>query len=227
MSLENIYPKKGETAFIWFNAYAGVAIKTPSKTLLVDPAEIDPKIFKSVDIILITHEHGDHLDEYVIRDIYKRTNCHVIADSTSYRMLKGIIASDKLLEAPVGSTHKIGNITVKAEDCKHPAASPVTYLITTEDELKIYHSADSQPHPNMKQIGDKNPPDIAFVTVGAPAPGTSPRTGLEIVKMVKPKTAIPYHAPKTELKAFTELLTKEMPTVRSMLIEIGKQYKYP
>jgi L-ascorbate metabolism protein UlaG (beta-lactamase superfamily) len=227
MSLENVSPKKGEIAFIWFNAYAGVAIKTPSKTLLIDPAEIDPKTFKSADIILITHEHGDHLDEYVIKDIYKRTNCHVIADSTSYRRLKDMIAADKLLEAPVGSTHKIGNIIVKAEVCKHPATSPVTYVITTEDGLKIYHSADSQPHPDMKQIGDKNPPDIAFVTVGAPAPGTSPKTGLEIVKMVKPKTAVPYHAPKTELKAFTELLAKEVPTVRGMLIEMGKPYKYP
>jgi L-ascorbate metabolism protein UlaG (beta-lactamase superfamily) len=227
MSLDNTSPKKGEIAFIWFNAYAGVAIKTPSKTLLVDPAEIDPKMFKSADMILITHEHSDHLDEYVIKDIYKRTNCHVIADSTSYRRLKGIIASDKLLEAQVGSTHKIGNITVKAEVCKHPAASPVTYLITTEDGLKIFHSADSVPHPDMKQIGDTNPPDIAFVTVGAPAPGASPKTGLEIVKMVKPKTAVPYHAPKTELKAFTELLAKEMPKVKGMLIEMGKHYKYP
>jgi L-ascorbate metabolism protein UlaG (beta-lactamase superfamily) len=227
MSLDNISPKKGEIAFMWFNAYAGVAVRTPSKTLLIDPAEIDPKTFKSADVILITHEHGDHLDQYIIKDIYKRANCHVVADSTSYRRLKDIIASDKLLEAPVGSTHKIGSITVKAEVCKHPAASPVTYFITTEDGLKIYHSADSQPHPDMKQIGDKSPPDIAFITVGAPAPGTSPRTGLEIVKMVKPKTAIPYHAPKTELKAFIELLTKEMPKVRGMLIEMGKQYKYP
>jgi len=227
MSLDNISPKKGEIAFIWFNPYSGVAIKTSSKTLLIDPAEIDPKTFESADIILITHEHGDHLDHFVVRDIYKRTNCHVIADSTAYRMLKDIIGSDKLLEAPVGSTHTIGNITVKAEVCKHPAASIVTYLITTEDGLKIYHAADSIPHPDMRQIGDKNPPDIAFITVGAPAPGASPRTGVEIVKMVRPKAAVPYHAPKTELKAFVELLAKEMPTVRGMLIEMGKQYKYP
>ena len=227
MSLDNISPKRGEIAFVWFNAYSGVAIKTPSKTLLIDPAEIDPKTFKSVDMILITHEHGDHLDQYVVKDIFKRTNCPVIADSTSYRMLKGVIASDKLHEAPVGSTHKVGNITVKAEVCKHPAASIVTYLITTEDGLKIYHGADSVPHPDMKKIGDRNPPDIAFITVGVPAPGASPRTGIEIVKMIKPKTAVPYHAPKTELKAFVELLAKEMPTVKGMLIEMGKPYKYP
>jgi len=226
MSLDNTSIKKGEIAFIWFNAKAGVALKTASKTLVVDPAEIDPKTFKSADIILITHEHSDHLDKYIVEDIYKRTKCHVIADSTSYRMLKDVIAPDKLLEAPVGSTHKIDNITVKAYVCKHPAMSPVTYLITTEDGLKIYHAADSIPHPDMKQIG-KNPPDIAFITVGAPAPSASPRTGLEIVKMVKPKTAVPYHAPKTELKTFIELLAKEMPTVKGMLIEMGKPYKYP
>ena len=43
MSIESVSPKKGEIAFVWFNPYSGVALKTPTKTLLIDPAEIDPK----------------------------------------------------------------------------------------------------------------------------------------------------------------------------------------
>jgi len=227
MSIEGMSPRKGEIAFVWFNPYSGVTLKTPTKTLLIDPAEIDPKNFRTVDAILVTHEHSDHCDPYVIKDIHKRTNCPVIADSTSVRKLKDIIPSNKLLEVTIGSEHRIDGIIIRAEPCKHPAATPVTYLITTEDNVKIYHSADSLPHPEMKQIGQRSPPDIAFVTVGTPAPGASPRTGIEIVKMLQPKAAVPYHAPTSELNRFAQLLSQELPKVRCILIEQGKPYKYP
>lgn len=227
MSIESLTPKKGEIAFVWFNPYSGVALKTPTKTLLIDPAEINPKTFRTADAILVTHEHGDHCDPHVIKDIHKRTNCPVIADSTSVRKLRDIVPSNKLLEAPLGSEHRIDGILIRAEPCKHPAVTPVTYLITTEDNIKIYHTADSQPHPQMSQIGQRNPPDLVFVTVGAPAPGTSPKTGIEIVKMVQPKAAVPYHAPTSELNRFAQLLSEELPKVRCILTEQGRPYKYP
>jgi L-ascorbate metabolism protein UlaG (beta-lactamase superfamily) len=103
----------------------------------------------------------------------------------------------------------------------------VSYLITSEDGVKIYHTGDSLPHPDMRQVGERSPPDLVFCTVGAPSPGTSPQTGLEIVKLVNPKTAVSYHAPEAERRKFVELVTKEMPSVKAMLIEKGKVYKYP
>jgi len=227
MSIENLAPKKGEIAFVWFNSCSGVALKTPTKTLLIDPAEIDPKTFRIVDAILVTHEHSDHCDPYIIKDIHKRNNCPVIADSTSVRKLRDVVPSNKLIEAPLGSEHRIDGIIIRAEPCRHPAATPVTYLITTDDNVKIYHAADSQPHPQMSQIGQRSPPDLVFVTVGAPAPGTSPKTGIEIVKMVQPKVAVPYHAPTSELNRFAQLLSEELPKVRCILIEQGRPYKYP
>jgi len=227
LSIENLTPKKGEIAFVWFNSYSGVALKTPTKTLLIDPAEVNPKTFRIVDVILVTHEHGDHCDPNIIKDIYKRTNCLVIADSTSAKKLKDIVPSNKLFEAQIGSEHRLNGILIRAEPCRHPAATPVTYLITTEDNVKVYHTADSQPHPQMSQIGQRSPPDLVFVTVGAPAPGTSPRTGVEIVKMVRAKAAVPYHAPTSELKRFAQLLSEELPEVRCILIEKGKLYNYP
>lgn len=227
MSIETLVPKKGEISFVWFNPYSGVTIRTPTKTLIIDPADTDPKIFKVVDAVLITHEHGDHLDLPVVKDIHNRTQCLVIADSTSVRKLKGIVAPDKLFEVRVGSEIKLNNVMVTAESCKHPAATPVTFLITSEDGVKVYHTADSLPFPEMKRIGEKHAPDIVFCTVGRPAPGASPKTGVEIVKMVKPKVAIPYHAPTAERNGFAELLSREAPQVRCMVVEPGEPYKYP
>jgi L-ascorbate metabolism protein UlaG (beta-lactamase superfamily) len=227
MSIESIALKKGEIAFLWFNNYAGVVIRTPTKTLVIDPADVDPKIFKNVDAVLITHEHEDHFDESLTREIYRRTQCPVIADSTSASRLKDVLPAGKLHEMRVGKEVKLDKVTVRAESFRHPATTPVSYLITTEDGVKIYHTSDSLPHPDMKQIGEQNSPDVVFCTVGAPAPGASPETGLEIVKMVKPKVAVPYHAQAAERKKFAELVAKEMPNVKCMVIERDKPYKYP
>ena len=227
MSIESLTLKKGEVAFLWFNNYAGVAIRTPSKILIVDPADADPAIFKKVDAILITHEHLDHFDESLTREIYRRTQCSVVADSTSAKRLKDVLPAGKLHEMRMGKETKIDNITVRAEGFRHPATTPVSYLITTEDGVKIYHTGDSLPIPEMKKIGTQSPPDVVFCTVGAPAPGASPETGLEIVQMVKPKVAVPYHAPAADRKKFAELVAKEAPNVKCVVIEQNKPYKYP
>jgi len=227
MSIESIALKKGEVAFLWFNNYSGVVIRTPTKTLVVDPADVDPKVFKTVDAFLITHEHHDHFDQLLTKEIYRRTQCPVVADSTSANILKDSLPARKLHEMRVGKEIKLDNVTIRAEAFKHPATTPVSFLITTEDDVKIYHTGDSLPFPDMKRIGERSPPDIVFCTVGVPAPGASPETGLEIVKMVKPKVAVPYHAPDVDRKKFVELVAKEAPNVKCMLIERDKPYKYP
>jgi len=227
MSLEAVTPRKGEVAFVWFNGYSGVAIRTPTKTLVIDPADVDSEVFRTVDAILITHEHYDHLDEDVVQKLHKRTHCLVAADSTSAKRLKDFVTGDKLFEMPVGKEIKLGDVSVRAEGYKHPAATPVSYLITTEDGVKVYHTGDSLPHPDMKQVGERSPPDVVFCTVGMPAPGASPQSGLEIVRMVKPKVAVPYHASYVERKRFSELVAKEFPNVKGMVVEQNELAKYP
>jgi len=76
-------------------------------------------------------------------------------------------------------------------------------------------------------LGERSPPDVVFCTVGAPAPGASPQSGLEIVRMVKPRMAVPYHAPIADLQKFAELLTKEAPAVRCLVVSQNKPAKYP
>jgi len=228
LELEKTVPKKGEVAFVWFNPYAGIAVKTPTKTLIIDPVDVNAKAFQTVDAVLITHEHYDHLDQSLVREIYKRTNCLVIADPTSTKRLANAVSEGKLLEAEPGFETKIGEVVVKAEKCNHPPAyTPVTFLIRTEDGITVFHTADSLPFPEMQEIGEREKPDIVFCPVGI-APGTSPRTGVEIAKLVNPKVAVPYHSSSMlELNRFSEIMTNESPNVKCLILERRKLYKYP
>lgn len=226
MSIENKTPSKGEIFFVWFNRYAGVIIKTPSKTLVIDPVDVKPKNLETVDAVLITHEHYDHLDQSTVSEIHKRTRCEVVADSTSAQRLRNVIAADKLHEVHPGSEVRFGEVSVKAEKSNHPpAATPVSFLITSEDGVKVFHTADSLPFPEMAAIGEREKPDIVFCTVGI-APGTSPETGVEIARLIKPKVAIPYHSGSTaDLEKFADILKREMPNINCLIPEVSKIYQ--
>jgi L-ascorbate metabolism protein UlaG (beta-lactamase superfamily) len=172
-------PEKNSVIFTCLNNYAGVLLKTPTKTLLIDPVDVKAKNFPNIDAVLVTHEHYDHLDQRLIAEIQKATNCTIIADPTSTKSLKEIIPKTKLLETHPGDKTKIGEVSIKTQKCKHQAQTPVTYLITSEDGMKVWHTADSLPYPEMAQIGKAEQLDVVFCTVGI-AQGTSPETGSEI-----------------------------------------------
>ncbi|MEM3550969.1 MAG: MBL fold metallo-hydrolase [Candidatus Bathyarchaeia archaeon] len=225
MSLEKT-PGKNEILFVWFNRYAGVTIKTPSKTLVIDPVDVKPKTFQKVDAVLISHEHYDHLDPALVSDIQKMNECMVIADLTSAGRLRNLIPPEKLVKVHQGSEVKLGEVSVKAEKCNHPpAATPVTFVISSDDEVKVFHTADSLPFPEMAKIGEREKFDLVFCTVGI-APGASPETGFEIARLTKPNMAVPYHAGSTgDLKKFAEKLKREMPKVICIVPEMGKVYQ--
>ena len=224
MSIQKI-PEQNTILFVWFNQYAGIMLKTPSKTLAIDPVDIKPKSLQNVDAILITHEHYDHLDPRLITEIQKATNCTIIADSGSTKKLRHAIPPEKLQEIKPGAETKIGEVSVKAEKCNHNAEAPVTYIITSEDEVKVYHTADSLPFPELASIGQKEKFDVVFCTVGI-APGSTPQTGFEIARLTKPQVAVPYHtASAASQTEFAQIIKKEMPRTACLIPEQNKIYQ--
>ena len=219
-------PSRNEVFFVWLNHYAGVTLKTPSKTLVIDPVDVKPRDFKDVDAVLITHEHYDHMDPSLISELHKSTHCSVVADPTSAKKLRHLISSEKLVEVRPGSEVKFDSVSVKAESCNHPPAStPVSFVIASEDDIKVFHTADSLPFPEMAMIGEREKLDLVFCTVGI-SPGTSPETGFEIARLTKPKVAVPYHTGSVgDQRKFAELLKREMPKVTCLIPETGKIYQ--
>jgi len=218
-------PERNSILFVWLNNYAGILLKTPTKTLAIDPVDVKAKNFKNIDAILITHEHYDHLDPPLITEIQKTTDCVVIADVASAKKLQLAIPQKKLHVIKPGMEIKIGEVTVKAEKSNHPAQAPVTYIITSEDQIKVYHTADSLPFPELAKMAQKESFDVVFCTVGI-APGASPQTGFEIAWLTKPEIAVPYHtATVASQKEFGEMLKKELPRTACLIPEQNKIYQ--
>jgi L-ascorbate metabolism protein UlaG (beta-lactamase superfamily) len=222
--IENI-PEKNAILFVWFNHYAGVLIKTPSKTLIIDPVDIRSRSFPNADAVLITHEHYDHLDQRLVNEIQKNTGCIIIADPASTKRLEHLIPQEMLTEITQGSEILLGKVSIRAEKCNHLASNPVTYIITSEDGVKVFHTADSLPFEELGEIGTKEKFDVVFCTVGI-APRTSPETGFEIARLTNPQVAVPYHANSVAYqKKFAEILKKELPRTTCLIPELNKIYQ--
>ena len=218
-------PEKNTILFVWFNQYAGILLKTPSKTLVIDPVDVKSKSLQNVDAILITHEHYDHLDPRLIAEIQKETNCTIIADPASTKKLQHIVPVGKLQETKPGEEIKIGEVCIKTEKCNHPAQAPVSYVITSEDDVKVYHTADSLPFPEMALMGKKENFDLVFCTVGI-APGSTPQTGFEIARLLKPQVAVPYHTASVSSQTeFAQILRVELPRTACLIPAQNKIYQ--
>jgi L-ascorbate metabolism protein UlaG (beta-lactamase superfamily) len=224
MSIQKM-PEKNSILFVWLNNYSGILLKTPTKTFAIDPVDVKAKKLQNVDAILITHEHYDHLDPPLVIEIQKATGCTVIADSASTKKLYLAIPSDKLKEIKPGMEIKIGEVSIKAEKSNHPAQAPVTYIITSEDQVKVFHTADSLPFPELAKMAQKESFDMVFCTVGI-APGASPQTGFEIAWLTKPQIAVPYHTGTVaSQRVFEELIKKELPRTACLIPEQNKLYQ--
>ncbi|RLI05403.1 hypothetical protein DRO26_02305 [Candidatus Bathyarchaeota archaeon] len=229
MSLKDIFSltlPQQKIAVSWFNDYSGVVIKSPNTTIIFDPVNIRPEEISQVNIIVVTHEHYDHFEAELVKEIQKKTNAVIVTTPYVASQLKNVpTASIKQLK--IGESITFGEVRLNAERSNHPGNQPLSFMVTMENGLKIYHSSDSRPYPEMKSLGEKYKPDLAFCTVGI-APGASPMSGVEIAKLVKPKVAIPYHTdePK-QLQMFAELLKKEEPTIKVKVLKKLEVYQYP
>ncbi|MFQ5710651.1 MAG: MBL fold metallo-hydrolase [Candidatus Geothermarchaeales archaeon] len=168
---------------------------------------MSPGDFGRVSVLVVTHEHYDHLDEGLVRSIYERERCKVVADVQSAGRLSRYIAKEDLKTLAQDGKVEFDAFTLFGEKSIHPAFRPISVVVETKDKLRVYHSSDSAPFDAMRHIPQKyGVIDIAFCTVGI-APGATPKTGAEIAKLVRPILAIPYHGSK--LREFCEFLRGE------------------
>jgi L-ascorbate metabolism protein UlaG (beta-lactamase superfamily) len=137
-----------------------------------------------------------------------------------------VIPKEKLCEVQPGSEMKLDAVTVRAEKSNHPpAATPVSFIVTSEDGVKVFHTSDSLPYPEMATLHEKEKLDVVFCTIGI-APGASPEAGASIAFLTKPKVAVPYHTGSaSDQKKFEELLRKELPKTTCLIPEVGKIYE--
>ncbi|MBS3144947.1 MBL fold metallo-hydrolase [Candidatus Woesearchaeota archaeon] len=174
-------------------------IKAQNKIIYFDPYQIE--LQEQADLILITHEHADHLSLKDIEKLLKQGTTIVTipeCQSTLSRIAEKI--SSVVLIEPF-QKKEVQGITIETIPAYninkfrapnmpfHPKQDGRVGFIITVNGKRIYHAGDTDCIPEMQQL--KNI-DIALL----PVSGTyvmTPEEAVQAVKIIKPKIAIPMH----------------------------------
>lgn len=188
------------TELTWYG-HAVIGIKTAGYSVLVDPYLTgNPLASTSADrlapdYILVTHGHGDHLGDTLA--IAGRCGATVICNSEIRDWLnrKGIKTHGQHLGG--GFQHLFGylKMTFAIHGSALPDGSnggnPCGFLLTTNDQKKIYIAGDTGLFGDMRLIGEEGI-DLALLPIGGNYT-MGPEDALRAVKMVNPKAVIPIH----------------------------------
>ena len=165
--------------------------------IITDPYKITTQ--EKADLILISHNHFDHLSVDDLKNV-STDNTSIVAANECIDMLKGFIFKEKIGISP-GEEKTVRGIKIKAtraynvdkinpETKKpfHPKEDNKIGFLIELDGITIYHTGDTDLIPEMSDLK----PDIALV----PVSGTyvmTPNEAAKAVERIKPKIVIPMH----------------------------------
>jgi L-ascorbate metabolism protein UlaG (beta-lactamase superfamily) len=184
--------------------------KTPAKYR-------DLKALGKVDLILVTHGHGDHVKD--LKELASLTGAKVVAP---YGYVHNIVALGLVDGAKSIGMNKGGTVTplgrgikvhmVPAEHGSHidlggfglQGSEPrslrtvdggiaVGYVIELENGFKIYHSGDTAVFGDMALIREFHKPELALVCIGGHFTMDPKGAAYALSKLIKPKQVIPIH----------------------------------
>ena len=207
---DNITTSGGDLK-ITFIGHASLIFTFNEKVIHVDPdgGLADYSTLPKADIILITHEHGDHFDLSAIKKL--RTNqTKLVLTETCAKKISGDIVM-KNGDVQIVQEIKIEaipayNIIHKRDNGQpfHPEGIGNGYILTFGDK-RVYVAGDTENIPEMKTLQGI---DVAFLPMNLPYTMT-PEMVADAAKSFIPKILYPYHYGNTDTSKLVELLKDE------------------
>jgi L-ascorbate metabolism protein UlaG (beta-lactamase superfamily) len=205
---------------VTFIGHGTLMITFGGKIIHIDPYSqvADYTKLPKADIILITHEHRDHLDPTALNPVRTEKSIILLTETCAKQIQGGMVMKN-------GEVRTIEGLKIEAVPAynivhKRPGGQPFHpkgigngYVITFGDK-RLYIAGDTENIPEMKDL--KNI-DIAFLPMNLPYTMT-PEMVADAAKAFKPKILYPYHYGETD----TSKLVNLMKGVKEIEVRIRK-----
>jgi L-ascorbate metabolism protein UlaG (beta-lactamase superfamily) len=178
-----IAPQEALQRISWYGQ-SSLRMELGGKVIWIDPVDIPMK--EAADIILVTHNHGDH---YSAADIKKLSG-------PSTLVLAGFDNAVGMERIRPGETRKVDGLVIEAVSAynivkarNHPKASNFCGFVLSAEGVRVYDAGDTERIPEMKGISC----DIAFLPLGQTYTMGSVDEAVLAALDVKAKIAVPFH----------------------------------
>ncbi|MBE0534861.1 MAG: MBL fold metallo-hydrolase [Phycisphaerae bacterium] len=201
---------------ITFVGHGTLMFACGGKVIHVDPwmQLADYLLLPKADLILITHEHRDHLDPAAVAAVREDDTQIILTEACAGKVAGGIVMKN-------GETRRLLGLTVEAAPAYnvvhmraagqpyHPKGSGNGYVITF-GKTRVYVAGDTENTPEMKALQDI---DVAFLPMNLPYTMT-PEMVADGARAFKPRILYPYHYGETDTSELIERLKNDNIDIR-------------
>lgn len=185
---------------IWYG-HSAFMIKNCELSVLIDPffsSNIDSNHINhsSVDVVLITHDHRDHVGDAV--EICSHTSAILGAIvGTAQKLISAGVPIEQIWNGVgfnIGGTMEYKGLKVTMTQAFHSSESgtAVGYIIQMPDGLTVYHAGDTCIFSDMKLWGQLYSIDVALLPIGGIFTMDATQAALAC-KLLGCKAVIPMH----------------------------------
>ena len=196
---------------ITFLGHGSLMFEFDGKVIHVDPYSkvADYTALPKADLILITHEHRDHLDMKALEPIRTGKTRIVLTELCAKQLPGGTVMKNgdeqKILGLQIHAVPAY-NLVHKRDNGEpfHPKGNGNGYIVTFGDK-RVYIAGDTEDIPEMSALKKI---DVAFLPMNLPYTMT-PEMAARAAKSFKPKILYPYHFGETDTQKLIDLLKDE------------------
>ena len=194
-----------EITFTYYG-HASIGIEALGKHIYVDPVgeNVDWEGEPKADLVLITHDHFDHLDTSAVKSLTEKLDGYTkLAVGTTVEPFKKI------------SVEAVPAYNISPEQLAfHPKERGDAGYIITIAGKRIYVSGDTEDNEDVLAIRDI---DIAFICCNRPYTMTVGQC-VNAVKAIRPGIFIPYHYGGTDIPTDIDALQDSLKGITEVLI---------
>jgi len=208
---EDVIPTSAGELRITFVGHGTLMFRHGGKVVHVDPVarEADYSVLPKADLILVTHEHGDHLDTAVVQRLRQAGTAVVVSPSCEGRVPGATVMRNGEMRIVAGfhvdavPAYNVVNLRPNGQPF-HPRGNGNGYVITFGD-VRVYVAGDSENTPEMKALRNIG---VAFLPMNLPYTMT-PEMVADAARAMRPRILYPYHFGQTDPQTLVRLLAGE------------------
>jgi L-ascorbate metabolism protein UlaG (beta-lactamase superfamily) len=204
------YTSAGDLKITFFG-HGSLLLALAGKYIYVDPfgKVADYTKLPKAGLVLITHEHFDHLDPQALAALRTDQTVLVVTPACAKQAPGSIVLKNGESCAAAGipvEAIPAYNLVHKRQDGQpfHPKGVGNGYILTLGD-LRLYIAGDTENIPEMKSLQNIS---VAFLPMNLPYTMT-PEMVAEAAKAFRPKILYPYHYGDTDTAKLVKLLENE------------------